>query len=251
MYPTLATVSFPSPNIRCRPTKLTHTSSPDRHRQLDYVSTTSLQTIDRAYYTIIARRKRSAGKATWPGRKAGLAQLWHDGRMTGDVLALLDDRQAGEPLLVPSCRWPASRRVAETRRYPAKGGAEPRRLPEAIAPAERATAAFPVTVAAGLRALAEQVDRRFAGATPRNDCRETVSPDIGRACNLATSALLDDLDRYSTISIVIRTTSMVVSCRPWLCTSSNSDLAVVGAQPDATVDTGRPRLRISLVPWMA
>jgi nicotinate phosphoribosyltransferase len=50
-------------------------------------------------YAGTPRRKRSAGKATFPGRK----QIWrrHDGegRMVGDVVSLEDDRQPGEPLL--------------------------------------------------------------------------------------------------------------------------------------------------------
>src|SRR5204862_143027 len=47
------------------------------------------------------RRKRSEGKASWPGRK----QIWRrhgdDGRIREDVLTLEDDPQAGTPLLVP------------------------------------------------------------------------------------------------------------------------------------------------------
>jgi nicotinate phosphoribosyltransferase len=45
------------------------------------------------------RRKRSQGKATWPGRK----QVWRSfdgsGRMHGDVISLEEDRHPGEPLL--------------------------------------------------------------------------------------------------------------------------------------------------------
>ena len=52
----------------------------------------------------IARRKRSIGKATWPGRKQVWRSFGDDGRMTGDVLALHDDQQAGEPLLIPVMR---------------------------------------------------------------------------------------------------------------------------------------------------
>ena len=61
-------------------------------------------------YAGIARRKRSVGKATWPGRKQVWRSFGVDGRMAGDVLALQDDRQAGEPLLVAfHAPWPASR----------------------------------------------------------------------------------------------------------------------------------------------
>ena len=45
------------------------------------------------------KRKLSEGKQTWPGRK----QVWRaygaDGRMSGDVLSLETDTQAGEPLI--------------------------------------------------------------------------------------------------------------------------------------------------------
>ena len=50
-------------------------------------------------YAGLARRKRSTGKATWPGRKQVWRQFGPDGRMAGDILSLEDDGQIGEPLL--------------------------------------------------------------------------------------------------------------------------------------------------------
>ncbi|MDE2180968.1 MAG: nicotinate phosphoribosyltransferase, partial [candidate division NC10 bacterium] len=47
------------------------------------------------------RRKRSEGKATWPGRKQVYRWYDADGRMSGDVLTLEDDPQEGEPLIQP------------------------------------------------------------------------------------------------------------------------------------------------------
>jgi nicotinate phosphoribosyltransferase len=50
-------------------------------------------------YAGLPRRKRSTGKATWPGRK----QVWRhyapDGRMRRDILSVDQDKQAGEPLI--------------------------------------------------------------------------------------------------------------------------------------------------------
>src|SRR4029450_7182049 len=50
-------------------------------------------------YAGLARRKRSTGKATLPGRK----QIWRrfapDGRMAGDILSIESDEQSGEPLI--------------------------------------------------------------------------------------------------------------------------------------------------------
>jgi nicotinate phosphoribosyltransferase len=50
-------------------------------------------------YAGLARRKRSAGKATWPGRKQVWRHYGQDGRMAGDVLSLESDTHSGEPLI--------------------------------------------------------------------------------------------------------------------------------------------------------
>ncbi len=100
-------------------------------------------------YEGLPRRKRSTGKATWPGRK----QVWREtgpgGRFARDVVTVLGDPQAGEALLVPAMR--AGRRLgrpalAEARARCLDGLA---RLP---APA--------VEISPALRALADEVDRR-------------------------------------------------------------------------------------------
>jgi len=46
-------------------------------------------------------RKRSEGKATWPGRKQVYRQYRHDGRFGYDTVTTLNDRQSGESLLQP------------------------------------------------------------------------------------------------------------------------------------------------------
>jgi nicotinate phosphoribosyltransferase len=46
------------------------------------------------------RRKRSAGKATWPGRKQVFRHFDADGRILRDVLTIEGDAQSGEPLVV-------------------------------------------------------------------------------------------------------------------------------------------------------
>lgn len=116
-------------------------------------------------YAGIARRKRSVGKATWPGRKQVWRSFGADGRMTGDVLTLQDDHQAGEPLLLPFMRHgkrlAASPILADLRRRAAQGLAQ---LPESLRRLSDGTT-LPVTIAPGLIALAEEVDRRCA-ATP-------------------------------------------------------------------------------------
>ncbi len=114
-------------------------------------------------YAGIARRKRSAGKATWPGRK----QVWRrydaEGRMAGDVLSLETDEHPGETLIRPVMEagrrlqpWPA---LDECRAHAAR---ELERLPPALH-APKPGAAYPVAVADALVRLAAEVDRRQAG----------------------------------------------------------------------------------------
>jgi nicotinate phosphoribosyltransferase len=114
-------------------------------------------------YAGLARRKRSAGKATWPGRKQVWRSFGDDGRMAGDVLALHDDRQPGEPLLIPVMRngrrFGAPPTLDDIRNKAARGLAQ---LPEPQRRLDEGAAKFPVTVAPGLIALAEEVDRRIA-----------------------------------------------------------------------------------------
>ena len=50
-------------------------------------------------YAGIARRKRSEGKATWPGRKQVFRSFDSRGRMCGDILTLESDELAGTPLM--------------------------------------------------------------------------------------------------------------------------------------------------------
>jgi nicotinate phosphoribosyltransferase len=114
-------------------------------------------------YAGLARRKRSTGKATWPGRKQVWRSLDAEGRMAGDVLSVADDSQPGEPLLEPVMR--AGRRLrpspslAEVRARAAAGLAA---LPAPLRRSDR-VARYPVTVAEALVRLAEEVDRRIDG----------------------------------------------------------------------------------------
>jgi nicotinate phosphoribosyltransferase len=66
-------------------------------------TSSDLPALDCAYklqeYAGQARRKRSRGKATWPGRKQVWRRYDQDGCMAGDVLSLDSDAQSGEPLI--------------------------------------------------------------------------------------------------------------------------------------------------------
>ncbi len=125
-------------------------------------TSSDLPYLDCAYklqeYAGRARRKRSEGKATWPGRKQVYRRHDAEGHMVADVVTLETDPQPGEPLLIPVMR--GGRRLAPSpdlaavRRHTADNLA---RLPE---PLRRLDAFdYPVEIAPALRELAVQVDR--------------------------------------------------------------------------------------------
>jgi len=110
------------------------------------------------------RRKRSQGKATWPGRKQVVRRFDGHGFMAGDVLTTADAVPPGEGLLREVMR--NGRRLEapeplETLRRRAQDGLA--RLPESLRSLSAAPP-YPVTVADTLRALAEEADRRAASS---------------------------------------------------------------------------------------
>jgi nicotinate phosphoribosyltransferase len=111
-------------------------------------------------YAGLARRKRSEGKATWPGRKQVYRRYDGDGRMREDVLTLDDAPQEGEPLIRPvmrgGCRLTPMPTLAESRVHAAT---ELARLPDTLRCLEGG-ARYPVHVAAAVSELARRVDER-------------------------------------------------------------------------------------------
>jgi nicotinate phosphoribosyltransferase len=107
------------------------------------------------------RRKRSAAKATWPGRKQVYRRYGADGIFAGDVVSLETDRQAGEPLLQPVMQ--AGRRLPAPTLHAARQHAAEQlgRLPpelRTLAP----SSPYRVEIAPALEALAAKVDRDTA-----------------------------------------------------------------------------------------
>lgn len=103
-------------------------------------------------------RKRSAGKAPWPGGKQVFRHTGADGMMREDVLALRDEHQSGAGLLQPVMRagrlLDAAPALPEIRQHAqAQIAALPARL-RALQPA----APYPVRVSARLLQLAARVD---------------------------------------------------------------------------------------------
>ena len=110
------------------------------------------------HYAGQARRKRSEGKATWPGRKQVYRRVDPAGRLAGDVLTLADDAAAGTPLLEPVVRaGRALHAMPALEDVRAHARTELGRLPEALRSLDEA-APYPVDVAPSLRHLARRID---------------------------------------------------------------------------------------------
>ncbi|MDO8206696.1 MAG: nicotinate phosphoribosyltransferase [Gallionella sp.] len=112
-----------------------------------------------------ARRKRSEGKQTWPGRKQVYRSYDIDGRMAADVVTLDVDQISGgegelscEPLILPVMRagqrLAAARTLDDIRSHAADSLA---RLPEPLRQLQEPYD-YPVKISGALHELAEQVD---------------------------------------------------------------------------------------------
>jgi nicotinate phosphoribosyltransferase len=111
-------------------------------------------------YAGLPRRKRSAGKATWPGRKQVWRRFESNGTMAGDILSVEGDNQGGEPLIElvmqGGKRLGSSPTLAQIRTRAAR---DLERLPEPLRRLEP-DASYPVEVSETLTRLAAEVDAR-------------------------------------------------------------------------------------------
>ena len=104
------------------------------------------------------RRKRSEGKATWPGRKQVYRRYHADGTIAGDTIALTTESANGEPLLRPAMR--GGKRVvnlpnlAEARGHAA---ASLTQLPDPLRRLEHCR--VPVEISPGIRELTAELDQ--------------------------------------------------------------------------------------------
>jgi nicotinate phosphoribosyltransferase len=129
------------------------------------VTSQDAPTLDCVYklqeYAGLGRRKRSVGKATWPGRKQIWRRIGADGRMAGDVLSLENDDQPGEPLLrqvmKDGRRIGPLPRLEDIRAHTAR---ELARLPDDLRQLT-SSGTYRVEVADALRKLAAEVDSRL------------------------------------------------------------------------------------------
>lgn len=121
-------------------------------------------TIDCVYklqeYAGRPRRKRSSGKATWPGRKQVYREIDAHGRVRSDVIGLADEALPGRPMLEPCMR--AGRRLSRPTMDEIRARAR-RELEALPAHCRRIDAPEPLQarISPGLVALAGRVDREF------------------------------------------------------------------------------------------
>ncbi len=111
-------------------------------------------------YAGIPRRKRSEGKATWPGRKQVYRRYDHAGIMAGDTLTLEGDAQDGETLIHRVMG--AGQRVTKPESLDdarKRAAGDLARLPPPLSRLDPAMT-YRVTVAPALQRLAESTDRR-------------------------------------------------------------------------------------------
>lgn len=103
-------------------------------------------------------RKRSEGKATWPGRKQVFRFHTSDGHLDHDVITTHNDQLPGEPLLQPVMkeghRLAPARDLAELRCYAA---AQVGQLPESLRALETVPA-YDVRISPALQMLTHTVD---------------------------------------------------------------------------------------------
>lgn len=105
------------------------------------------------------RRKRSTGKATWPGRKQVFRQIDAMGRFGHDIVAAEGEAPEGEPLLIPVMR--RGRRLHPPERLDAvrrRAAAQLAQLPEHLKTLETTAPAYRVEIHASLRRLAAEAD---------------------------------------------------------------------------------------------
>jgi nicotinate phosphoribosyltransferase len=104
------------------------------------------------------RRKRSAAKETWPGRKQLWRELGPDGRILRDTVTREDERAPGEPLL--QCVMRGGQRVHGREPITAIAERATRELAALPERSRRLVDAEPVVaeISAGIRALAAEAD---------------------------------------------------------------------------------------------
>jgi nicotinate phosphoribosyltransferase len=108
-----------------------------------------------------ARRKRSSGKATWPGRKQVYRESDSGGHIRKDLITTVDERENGRAML--ECVMRDGHRIGGSTGLEAirdYATSELAALPDFLRDPFRQSR-YPVEISASLQALAKQVDHVF------------------------------------------------------------------------------------------
>jgi nicotinate phosphoribosyltransferase len=117
-------------------------------------------------YAGVSRRKLSAGKATWPGRKQVWRRYQPDGALAGDTVTLESELRDGEPLLRPVMR--GGQRVGPRPTLQQARDVARDQLARLPAPLRRLEPfAYPVEISEALHRLAAELDRKESAAASR------------------------------------------------------------------------------------
>jgi nicotinate phosphoribosyltransferase len=112
-------------------------------------------------YAGIPRRKRSAGKATWPGRKQVHRFFRDDGKLDYDAVTLETEEASGTKLLEPvMLEGKRLAKSADTEALRARAMRELAALPPGLRGLDQAAEPYRVDISQALRELAAQVDAR-------------------------------------------------------------------------------------------
>ena len=112
-----------------------------------------------------ARRKKSKGKATWPGRKQVYRHRANSGSFDGDMVTLADDVRGGadaliEPVMTNGRRIKPPEPLGRIRERSSNQLAS---LPKHLRVLDESAKHYPVEMSQELKDLAAQVDKQFAG----------------------------------------------------------------------------------------
>jgi len=114
-------------------------------------------------YAGLPRRKRSTGKATWPGRKQVHRQFRDDGTLAHDAVTLESEEATGTKLLQPMMlRGKRLSASPATEALRARATRELAALPPGLRGLGQAVEPYRVDISQALRELAAQLDQRYA-----------------------------------------------------------------------------------------
>lgn len=148
----------------------------EKHAPIDGfgIGTRLVTSSDKAYldcaykleeYAGLPRRKRSEGKATWPGRKQVYRYYQADGSMSHDLVTLDTDRGEGQPLLTQIVKTGKRLKKQETLSVMReRAELEINRLPGELRSLQKQKP-YLVTISEALRACAASVDARLKNSS--------------------------------------------------------------------------------------